>query len=106
MKHVPNGREERQTARDRDRGTHEERAQPTAGEVFSTQHVKARHVEKNGTQCFESGSQRQLGQQVCPGQVERDHQHEPEGKLSQSEAEDFRDEDEANQSKIETVWFG
>ena len=62
--------------------------------------------EKNGTQCFKSGSQRRLGQQVNPGQVERDHQHEPEGKLSQSEAEVFRDEDEANQSKIETVWFG
>ena len=28
------------------------------------------------------------------------------GKLSQSEAEYFRDEDEADQSKIETVWFG
>ena len=40
------------------------------------------------------------------GQFERDHQHRPEGKLSQSEAEDFRDEGEADQSKIETVWFG
>ena len=61
-------------------------------------------MEKNGTQCFESGSQRQLGQQVCLGR--RDHQHRPEGKLSQSEAENFRDENEADQSKIETVCFG
>ena len=53
-----------------------------------------------------SGSQRQLGQQVCPGRVERDHQHRPEGKLSQSEAENFRDDDETDQSEIETVWFG
>ena len=82
------------------------RAQPTANEVFQRKHVEARHVEKNGTQCFESGSQRRLGQQVFPRQIERDHQHRPEGKLSQSEAENFRDEDEANQSKIETVWFG
>ena len=72
-KHVPNGREEietaregtrepvNKTARDRDPRTREQRrAMPTAGEVFATQHVETRHVEKNGTQCFKSGSQRQL----------------------------------------------
>ena len=48
------------------------------------QHVETRHVEKNGKQCFKSGRKRQ----------------------SQSEAENFRDEDETDQSKIETVWFG
>ena len=70
---MPNGREERETARegtrepvnktarDRDPRTREQRrAMPTAGEVFETQHVETRHVEKNGTQCFKSGSQRQL----------------------------------------------
>ena len=36
------------------------RAVPTAGEVFIKQHVEVQHVEKNGTQCFKSGSQRQL----------------------------------------------
>ena len=54
------------------------------------------------------GSQRQsLGEElerVCPGQVECDHQHESTGKLSQSEAENSRDENEADQSKIEIVW--
>ena len=27
---------------------------------FTKQHVEVQHVEKNGTQCFKSGSQRQL----------------------------------------------
>ena len=86
---------EAKTARDRDPRTREQRrAVPTAGEVFATQHVETRHVEKNGTRCFKSGSQRQLGQQVCPGWVECDHQHRPE------------DENETDQSKIETVCFG
>ena len=31
---------------------------------FTTQHVEVQHVEKNGTQCLKSGSQRQVGQQV------------------------------------------
>ena len=38
--------------------------------------------------------------------VKHDHQHRSEGKLSQSEAENFRDEDGAGPSKIETAWFG
>ena len=38
-----------------------------------------------------------------PGQVECDHQHESTGKLSQSEAKNFRDENEADQSKIEII---
>ena len=45
---------------------------------------------------------------VCPGQVHPDCQHRREGKLSQSEidrmvqeAENYRDEDEANESKDE-----
>ena len=29
---------------------------PTAGEVFTTQQVETKHEEKNGTQCFKSGS--------------------------------------------------
>ena len=69
---MPNGREERETvtegtpesvnktARDRDPRTREQRrAMPTAGEVYK-EHVEVQHVEKNGTQCFKSGSLRQL----------------------------------------------
>ena len=40
-----------------------------------------------------------IGQQFGPGRVKRDHQHRPEGKLSQSEAENFRDEDEGRSVK-------
>ena len=59
------------------------RAQPTAGE--------------NGTQCFRVRKPTTIGTTSLPRQVERDHRHRPEGKLSQPEAEDVRDEDEANQ---------
>ena len=57
MKHEPKGREERETARE---GTpepvnKEEQCQQQA-KFFATQHVETRHVEKNGTQCFASGS--------------------------------------------------
>ena len=69
----------------------EEQSQQQASNT-SEKHVEVQHVEKNGTVCFKLGSQRQLGQQVCPGRVKRDHQHRPEGKLSQSEAENFRAE--------------
>ena len=119
MKHVPNGREERETARegtrepvnktarDRDPRTREQRkAVPTAGEVFATQHVETRHVEKNGTQCFKSGSQRQLVNKIDQCESNVIINTDQKGKLSQSEAENFRDEDETDQSKIETVWFG
>ena len=84
------------------------------GQTSATAHPRTREQKKSSansrrvTRGETRGSQRQsLGEElerICPGQVERDHQHEPAGKLSQSEAENFRDE--ANQSKIETVWFG
>ncbi len=44
--------------------------------------------------------QRQLGEQVCPGWVECDHQRRPEGKLSQSEAENFRAEVRKDKAKV------
>ena len=54
---------------------------------------------------------RSLGEElerICPGQVQLDHHHKREGKLSQSEidrmvheAENYRDDDEDDESKIE-----
>ena len=83
MKHEPKGREERETARDRDPRTREQRrAVPTAGEVFAKQHVETRHVEKNGTQCFKSGSNDNW-----------------ENKSAQDESNVIINTDEADQSK-------
>ena len=80
MKHEPNGREERETAREGTRepvnktaregtrepvnntareGTREpvnKEEQSQQQVKFTTQHVEVQHVEKNGTQCFKSGS--------------------------------------------------
>ena len=68
MKHEPNGREERNSqgkeprtrernSQGRDPRTREQRrAKPTAGEQHAEKHVEVQHVEKNGTQCFKSGS--------------------------------------------------
>ena len=73
---MPNGREERETAREGTRepvnktareGTREpvnKEEQCQQQVKFTTQNVEVQHVEKNGTQCFKSGSQRQVGQQV------------------------------------------
>ena len=113
MKHVPNGREERETAREWDpEPMNEEQCQQRAK---TARDWDPRTCEQKKSSA-NSGRERDTVLRVRkpttsgitskPGQVERDHQHEPEGKLSQSEAENFRDEDEANQSKIETVWFG
>ena len=67
---MPNGREERETAREGTRepvnktareGTREpvnKEEQCQQQVKFTTQHVDVQHVEKNGTQCFKSGSQR------------------------------------------------
>ena len=69
MKHEPNGREGRETAREGTRepvnktareGTREpvnkeEQSQQQASNT-RRKHVEVQHVEKNGTQCFKSGS--------------------------------------------------
>ena len=77
MKHVPNGREEIETARE---GTRE-----------NVNKRKSNANSRRATRGETRGSQRQsLGEElerICPGQVECDHQHESTGKLSQSEAE-------------------
>ena len=70
--HVPNDREERETARegtrepvnktarDRDPEPVNKGEQCQQQVKFAKQHVEVQHVEKNGTQCFKSASQRQL----------------------------------------------
>ena len=100
-----------ETAKDWDPEPRTRRAQPTAGEK---NRANSRRSFYNATRGSETrGGERNTVLRVRKptttetkslGQVD-DHQHRPEGKLSQSEAEDFRDEDEANQPKIETVWF-
>ena len=55
---------------------------PTAGEVFAKQHVETIHVEKNGTQCFKSGSNDNW-----------------ENKSAQDESNVIFNTDEADQSK-------
>ena len=58
--HVPNGREERETAREGTREPVNKEEQCQQQVKFTKQHVEVQHVEKNGTQCFKSASQRQL----------------------------------------------
>ena len=125
MKHEPNGREVNKTAREGTRepvnkiareGTREPvnkiakegTREPGNKEEQSQQQVKftTQHVEKNGTQCFKSGSNDKWDNKFDQDESNVINKHRPEGKLSQSEAENFRDEDETDQSRIETVWFG
>ena len=104
---MPNGREEIETARE---GTREpvKQKQPGTGTPEPVNKRKSNANSRRATRGETRGSQRQsLGEEelerICPGQVECDHQHESTGKLSQSEAENFQDENEADQSKIEIV---
>ena len=87
----------------RDPRTREQRrAMPTASDVLQSNTWKYntwRRTEHSAS----SQEATATGQQVCPGRIKRDHQHRPEGKLFQSEAENFRDEDKADQPKIETA---
>ena len=70
-----------------------QQAVPTAGEQHAEKRVEANDKvwEKNLNVSAQDKSN-------C------DHQHESTGKLSQSEAENFRDENATYQSKIEIVW--
>ena len=99
MKHEPNDREERETARGeqnsqgRDpRTCAHRRAVPTAGERYAEKCVEVNDKvwEKNLNVSDQDESK-------C------DHQHESTGKLSQSEAKNFRDENEVDQSTIEIM---
>ena len=45
-----------ETAREGTREPVSKRAKPTAGEQHAEKHVEVQHMEKNGTQCFKSGS--------------------------------------------------
>ena len=67
MKHEPRTREQNSQGRDpktreqnsqgRDpRTCDQRRAKPAAGEQHAEKHVEGQRVEKNGTQCFKSGS--------------------------------------------------
>ena len=104
---MPNGREDIETARE---GTREPVKQklPGTGTPEPVNKRKSSANSRRATRGETRGSQRQSLEEklehICPGQVECDHQHELTGKLSQSEAEKFRNENEADQSKIEIVW--
>ena len=63
------------------------RAEPTARKKSSANSRRSFYNATRGSETRGEERNTVLGQQVCPGQVERDHQYRPEGKLSQSEAE-------------------
>ena len=103
MKHVPIGREERRTARIGTQGPMTGRAVPTAG-----RQVRSCPRATRGGNTRRCAPKKTVLGRVCPRQVQPDHHHRREGKLSQSEidrmvqeAQKYRDEDEANESKDE-----
>ena len=85
---MPNGREEIEKARERNREPVKQK-QPGTGTPEPVNKRKSSANSRRATRGETRGSQRQsLGEEferICPGQVECDHQHDSKGKLSQSE---------------------
>ena len=70
MKHASNGREEFQQQANKGKNLHAQRAEEVKV-LMSARNAWRQHVKE---QCFESGSQRHLGEElgrVCPGQAQR-----------------------------------